>query len=60
MNDWDWDNYDFDKYVNPHVEQLELPQVCQHEWKGILLLRTTVYNCAVCDIKKEEYERTKV
>jgi len=30
---------------------------CNHEWKEILLLNTTVYNCKHCDKKKEDYEK---
>lgn len=34
-------------------------QVCFHEWKPILLLTSTVFDCAKCGLKKEEFERWK-
>ena len=29
---------------------------CVHDWKAILLINSTVYNCCKCDLKKEDYE----
>lgn len=29
-------------------------RVCTHEWIPILLVRSTVYDCAKCGIKKED------
>lgn len=28
--------------------------VCNHKWKPIFLLSSTVYNCEFCDMKKED------
>lgn len=33
---------------------------CSHSWKPVLLLTSTVYDCAKCGIKKEEAEDTKI
>lgn len=29
---------------------------CNHKWKSILLLTTTVFNCQYCGLKKEDYD----
>jgi hypothetical protein len=43
-------------------EPPELPEIKQgcsirHEWKPVLLLTTTVFNCKFCDMKKEDFEK---
>lgn len=30
---------------------------CWHNWKPILLLTSTVYDCSKCGVKKEDYEK---
>lgn len=32
-------------------------KVCNHKWKPIVLITSTVYDCEKCEVKKEEYER---
>jgi len=55
MGWWDNPNYDSKK----EEEEAALPwdkQMCHHDWKAIVLIRTTVYNCIRCDLKKEDFE----
>ena len=50
--DW-WD------YENNLTEEERIAwnqQICYHEWKPIILLTSTVYNCKKCNVKREEYE----
>ena len=57
MNDWKWEDYDFD-YGN--AEPLELSSLqataagCSHEWKATLLIFSSVYDCVKCGKKKED------
>lgn len=32
---------------------------CSHEWIPILLITSTVYDCKLCKVKKEDYEAWK-
>jgi hypothetical protein len=55
MGWWDDPNY------NSKKEDIEASiswdkQMCSHEWKAVVLIRTTVYNCIRCDVKKEDFE----
>lgn len=53
----DWDDFGFDFDVEeyyPKETAPDVPSYCFHEWKPILLIRSTVYNCVKCDKKKEE------
>jgi len=53
----DWDDFGFDFDVEEYYAKETVPDVpsyCFHEWKPILLIRSTVYNCVKCDKKKEE------
>jgi hypothetical protein len=61
--------YDPDNYADmieiPKVEvnkDAQLPwqqKVCYHDWKPIVLIISTVYNCSKCGVKKEDYESYK-
>lgn len=44
-------------YTPPTLEKKTQAECFYHSWKPILLLNQTVYNCATCDKKKEDYER---
>ena len=44
-------------YDNDDWAEEEEYSRCYHEWKPILLLTSTVYNCIKCGVKKEEYEK---
>lgn len=50
-------------YLTPQEEKdndLEWSQrYCNHDWKPILLIRSTVYDCKKCNVKKEVYEKWK-
>jgi hypothetical protein len=35
-------------------------QLCAHNWKPILLLTSTVFDCSKCGLKKEDLERWKI
>jgi hypothetical protein len=52
MNDW---YYDSDWAKEDTIEDKR--KRCWHEWKAILLLHSTVYDCVKCGIKKENYEK---
>ena len=39
------------------AEEDRLYSKCSHDWKPILLLTSTVYDCIKCGVKKEEYEK---
>ena len=51
MGWWDYENQITEE---EHIAWNQ--QICYHEWKAILLLTSTVYNCSKCDLKKEEHE----
>jgi hypothetical protein len=56
MGWWDDPNYDSKK---KEENESALPwdkQMCHHDWKAVVLIRTTVYNCIRCDVKKEDFE----
>jgi hypothetical protein len=43
-------------------EIVDLPwnqKICSHDWKKIVLITSSVYDCAKCGVKKEDYERWK-
>ena len=53
---------DPDEHVQESIDETLLPwnqQICTHDWKPILLLVSTVYDCSKCKIKKEEYDKWK-
>lgn len=37
-----------------YLHNYDGPSGCRHKWKPILLLNTTVYDCDLCGMKKEE------
>lgn len=47
----DPDDYDKDSPQNTWNKKF-----CMHEWKPVLLLISTVFDCAKCGMKKEDYE----
>jgi hypothetical protein len=50
---WGTDGY----YVYEDYEYTySTPKKCKHDWKPILLLTSTVYDCRLCGAKKEEVE----
>lgn len=53
-DDWDlygkWDGSDWLREYSD--EPPPVPNTCFHEWKSILLLTSTVYNCKKCGMKK--------
>lgn len=54
MNDW-WDY----ESPSPKKEEEEIPwsqKFCFHEWKPIVLVISTVYDCVRCGAKKEEVD----
>lgn len=52
MDNW----WDYETEIEPE-EYLDWNQkTCYHDWKPILLLTSTVYNCKKCNVKREEYE----
>lgn len=53
MDDW-WDYESVQTEPEDYLAWNQ--QICYHEWKAILLLTSTVYNCKKCNVKKEEYE----
>jgi hypothetical protein len=60
--DWwiDPDGY-YDDIVkkDESVKNNDIPktqQLCYHDWKPIVLIISTVYNCSKCGVKKEDYE----
>ena len=43
-------------------ESKELPwnqKICNHDWKKIVLITSSVYDCSKCGVKKEDYEKWK-
>ena len=60
---YDEDSYLFDLSGLPDIEKIEIEYdklYCSHEWKGTLLIYSTVYDCIKCGIKKEDLEKKKV
>jgi hypothetical protein len=59
----DWLGYDHDyEEKQTEVKEDELTwqeRMCFHEWKAILLITSTVYDCVKCGIKKEKIDRLK-
>lgn len=53
---WDWDYNE--AYVDSDSDWRYTPK-CRHEWKAVLLLTSTVYDCIHCGAKKEEVEDGK-
>lgn len=51
------DGYDMDEDTSPPPIPKTPARYCNHSWKPILLLTTTVYNCEHCDMKKETYDK---
>lgn len=45
---------DFGTYSPDGPPPLPKRRYCNHEWKTILLLTSTVYDCKKCGIKKED------
>lgn len=37
----------------------EATDECSHEWKAVVGLKNTWYNCKKCDIKKEDYDKER-
>jgi hypothetical protein len=61
MFDFD-DEYDFEfeGEVPPPLPKLESEYdriYCDHSWKPILLVFSTVFDCRKCGMKKEDYEK---
>jgi hypothetical protein len=42
--------------VNKDADISWQQKTCYHDWKPIVLIINTVYNCSKCGIKKEDYE----
>lgn len=53
---YDYDPYYYDDDYAPYVPQT-IERECKHEWKPILLLTNTVWDCRLCGKKKEEWEK---
>lgn len=62
MSDWKygyWDHYSDPVYKR---EEESVPgsrsaqEYCSHDWKPVLLLYSTVFDCSKCNAKKEEVE----
>lgn len=46
-SDWlDWES--------PTPPPIPKEKTCQHEWKAIELIYSTVYDCKICGAKKED------
>lgn len=61
-NDYDDDLYLYDLSGIPSIEDVEKEydkMYCNHEWKGTLLIYSTVYDCMKCGIKKEDQYKKK-
>lgn len=61
MFDDDWDLYgkwEGAEWVREYDCDLppKLPN-CNHEWRPVLLLISTVYDCKKCGIKKEQHDK---
>lgn len=52
MDGW----WDYETQIEPEDVLAWSQKTCYHDWKPILLLTSTVYNCKKCNVKKEEYE----
>lgn len=60
MFDDDWDLYDKWQGSDWSPEWRDEPPpvpLCNHEWKSILLITSTVYDCKKCGMKKEDYDK---
>lgn len=51
-----WDKQTPAWYTPPSLEKRTQDNCFFHEWKPILLLNHTVFNCSKCDKHKEKYE----
>lgn len=55
MNDWDDLEFDFDvDKLFPKESEIIPQDFCFHEWKATLLIRSTVWDCTKCKVKKED------
>mgnify|MGYP000394334974 FL=1 len=56
-----WEEY-IAYYENDSSEEFNLSPLkkevpCPHDWKSVLLIYNTVYNCKICGVKKEDVEK---
>jgi hypothetical protein len=51
-NDWEYE----ETPAAPEGDITWIQVYCNHEWKAICLIISTVYNCKRCSIKKEDFE----
>ena len=50
------DNHSSNKSINRDAEVYSQNKFCFHEWKPIVLIISTVYNCSKCGVKREDCE----
>jgi hypothetical protein len=55
-NDSDWYPEE-DIYENGKESIKYVQQVCGHVWKPTVLIISKVYDCKLCGVKKEDYEK---